>query len=113
MSSHSVGTQNDARTEDLLAEIAASEGYTPSQLVAAITRMLVELSPGARRALFSFYDCEAQERAFVARRLGRAALMARENIIASRARPEYAPATDSPLTTEAEIDAEAVAAARR
>ncbi len=77
------------------------------------TRFMLDLSPGARRALISLDGCPPEERQFVTRLLGRAALKAREKVVASRVYAEYSPMTNSPLDTEEAIGAEAVMATRR
>ncbi|MCO6389246.1 hypothetical protein [Aliihoeflea sp. 40Bstr573] len=113
MAGRTVGAHLDERSADRLGRIAESEGRNPSQLVAVATRFLVDMSPAARRALISLDGSKPEEREFVTRLLGRAALKAREKVVASRVNPKYSPVTNSPLDTEDAIDAEAVMAARR
>ena len=112
MAGRTVGAHLDERSVDRLGKIAEAEGRNPSQLVAVATRLLVDMSPAARRALIALDASKPEEREFATRLLGRAALMAREKILASRARSEYSPVTNSDLESEEAIDAESVVAAR-
>lgn len=113
MAGRTVGAHLDERSVDRPGRSADSEGPNPSQLVALATRLLVDMSPGARRALISLDSGKPEEREYVTRLLGRAALKAREKMVASSVDAEYSPVTNSPLDSEEAIDAEAVAAARR
>ena len=89
-----------------------SEGRSSSQLLSIAARLLADLSPGARRALIALDSAKPEERDFMARLLGRAALKARERVIISREQKDYQPVTNTPLDTEEAIEAEAVAAMR-
>ncbi len=113
MAGRTVGTHLDERSADRLSRIAEAEGRNPSQLVAVATRLLLDISPAARRALIALDGSQPEEREFVTRLLGRAALRARERVVADRVKVDYSPVTNAPLDTEEAIDAEAVAATRR
>lgn len=113
MAGRTVGAHLDERSADRLGKIADAEGRNASQLVAVATRLMIDMSPAARRALIALDGSKPEEREFVTRLLGRAALKAREKVVASRVKPGYSPVTNSPLDTEEAIDAEAVMAARR
>lgn len=113
MAGRTVGAHLDEQSADMLGRIAEAEGRPASQLVAVATRLMIDMTPAARRALISLDGSKPEERAFVARLLGHAALKARERVIASRVNPEYSPVSNAPLDTEEAIDAYAVVAARR
>lgn len=113
MAGRTVGAHLDELSADRLARIAEAEGRNPSQLVAVATRLLVDMSPAARRAFIALDSSKPEEREFVARLVGRAALKARERVIASRVNVHYAPVTKVQHDTEEAIDAEAVAATQR
>lgn len=97
---------------DRLAALAESEGRPTSQLIAAATKMMLELSPGARRSLLALEGSSELERKFAMKMLGRAAMRARECIVSSRVPGDYVPVTNQPLDTDEAIEAEAVAACR-
>lgn len=112
MAGRTVGAHLDEQSADRLSVIAESEGRNASQLVAVATRLMIDMSPAARRAMIALDASKPEEREFVTRLVGRAALKAREKVIASRVKPEYTPVTNAPLVSEEAIDAEAVLAAR-
>ena len=97
---------------DRLAALAESEGRSTSQLIAAATKIMLELSPGARRSLLALEGASEPERDFAMKMLGRAAMRARERIISSRIPNDYVPVTNRSLDTDEAIEAEAVAACR-
>jgi hypothetical protein len=113
MAGRTVAAHLDGASADRLGKIAAAEGRNPSQLVAIATRLLVDMSPAARRAFIALDGSKPEERDFAARIVGRAALKARERVIASRVDVEYSPVTNNVLDTEEAIDRESVAATRR
>lgn len=89
------------------------EGRTHSQIVAVATKFYLELSPGARRALVAMDTGSAIEREYFNRAVGRAAMKAREKLIAAKHLLDYKPTTNLSLDTEEAIESEAVAALRR
>jgi hypothetical protein len=103
--------------EDTLARlraVAATENRPASQIVAVALRTLLNLSPGARRALYAI-DGAAQEaeRDFAGRLVGRAALKAYDRILDARHAGEPDPLGNAPVNTEEAIEAEAVRLSRR
>ena len=97
---------------DRLAALAESEGRPTSQMIGAVTKIMIELSPGARRSLLALEATSQLEREFAVKAIGRAAMSARERIVSSRVKGEYVPVTNQPLDTEETIESEATAACR-
>lgn len=116
MAGRTVAAHMDGKSAERLGAVAESEGRNASQLVAVATRLFLDLSPAARRALISLDASKPEERDFLTRSLGRAALKAREQVIADRAARNavnaYRPVSNTPLDDEKAIEAEAVVATR-
>jgi hypothetical protein len=108
MASGTVGVHLDQETIARLRSTAAVENRSLSQLQAVAVKMLLDLSPGARRALFAIDGAaDDAERRFAAKVIGRAALSAYDRIIDGRHRQEHHPETNDQLDSEAAIEAEA------
>ena len=109
MANRTVAAHLDEATVARLRAAAAVENRSPSQIQAVALKAMLDLSPGARRALFAIDGiADEAERRLAAKRLGRAALAAYEQIIDARSRREHHPATNESLDTEDAIEAEAV-----
>jgi hypothetical protein len=108
MASGTVGAHLDKPTIERLRATAAIENRSPSQIQAVALKMFLEMSSGARRALFAIDGIATEdERQFAAKALGRAALAAYDRIIDARHRGEHHPQSNHPLEDEA-IEAAAV-----
>jgi cytochrome P450 len=104
-----VATHLDDATLACLKEAARIENRSLSQLQRVALRALLDLSPGARRALFAIDGiADDAERRLAAKRLGRAALAAYEQMIDARTRREHRPAMNASLDTEGAVESEAV-----
>jgi cytochrome P450 len=109
MKSGTVATHLDDHTLARLKQAARTENRSLSQLQRVALKALLDLSPGARNALLAIDGiADDAERRLAAKRLGRAALAAYEQIIDARSRREQHPATNESLDTEAAIEGEAV-----
>ncbi|HEV2955739.1 MAG TPA: hypothetical protein VGX95_06450 [Xanthobacteraceae bacterium] len=109
MASRTVAAHLDETTLTRLRAAASVENRSPSQIQAVALKLLLDMSPGARRALFAIDGiADDAERKLTAKRLGRAALAAYEQIIDARARRRHQRGADSALDTEEAIEAEAV-----
>jgi hypothetical protein len=109
MKSGTVATHLDDATLTRLKQAARTENRSLSQLQRVALKALLDLSPGARRALFAIDRiADDAERRLAAARLGRAALAAYEHIIDARSRRAHHPATNKSLDTEDAIGGEAV-----
>jgi hypothetical protein len=109
MASRTVAAHLDESTVARLRAAATVENRSPSQIQAVALRLLLDMSPGARRALFAIDGiADDAERRLAAKRLGRAALVAYEEIIDARARRAQPQAGAAPLDSEEAIEAEAV-----
>lgn len=109
MAGRTVAAHLDQTTLARLRAAASVENRSPSQIQAVALKLLLDMSPGARRALFAIDGiADDVERKLAAKRLGRAALVAYEEIIDARARRKYRRGADSALDTEEAIEAEAV-----
>lgn len=114
MKSGTIATHLDAATLDRFRSFAATENRSPSQILGVALKMMMELSPGARRAVFAVDGAtNDEERSFMARHMGRAALKAYEEILDAR-RNDLGPQSESNLELDAEkaIEAEAVRVCR-
>lgn len=109
MASKTVAAHLDQATAARLQAAASIENRSPSQIQAVALKLLLEMSPGARRALFAIDGiADAAERQSAAKLIGRAALMAYEQIIDARvARGRMAGFAESSDSEEA-LEAEAV-----
>ncbi|WP_375453489.1 hypothetical protein [uncultured Methylobacterium sp.] len=110
MSAGTIGAHLDATTLDRFRALAATENRSPSQIVGVALKMMLEMTPGARRAIFAVDGmADDGERAFVAKHIGRAALRAYEDILDAR-RNDLGPQSGSnhALDTEEAIEVEAV-----
>ncbi len=109
MASGTVGAHLDKQTIERLRATAAIENRSPSQIQAVALKMFLDMSSGARRALFAIDGIsDERERAFAAKALGRAALAAYDRIIDARHSGERHPHSNQPLDTDEAIEAEAV-----
>jgi hypothetical protein len=80
-----IGAHIDKQTVERLRATAAIENRSPSQMHAVALRMFLEMSSGARQALFAIDDMANEgERQFAGKALGRAALAAYDRIIDAR-----------------------------
>jgi cytochrome P450 len=109
MASQTVAAHLDRTTLARLRAAASVENRSPSQIQSVALKLLLDMSPGARRALFAIDGiADDGERKLAAKRLGRAALAAYEEIIDARARRKHQRSANSALDTEEAIEAEAV-----
>ncbi len=108
MVSRTVAAHVDDVTATRLKAVAGVENRAPSQVMAVALKAMLDLSPGARRALFAIDGiADEAERDFAMRAMGRAALKAYERMIDGRRRAEHHPVTNGTLDEEAAIEAEA------
>jgi hypothetical protein len=106
MASGTVGAHLDKSTMERLRATAAVENRAISQIQAVALKVLLDMSPGARRALFAIDGiADDAERQFAAKAIGRAALLAYERIIDARQARDHH--TNQALDTEEAIEAEA------
>jgi|SRR5690349_2729546 hypothetical protein len=113
MASRTVAAHVDGATVARLRSTAGVENRAPSQIMAVALKTMLDMSPGARRALFAIDGiADEAERAFAMKAIGRAALKAYERIIDARHREDHHPATNDILETEEAIEAEAVRLSR-
>jgi hypothetical protein len=96
-----------------LRAVAATENRPASQIVAVALRTLLNLSPGARRALYAIDGAAEAERDFAGRLVGRATLKAYERMLDARHAGEPDPLGNAPADPEDTIEAEAVRLSRR
>jgi hypothetical protein len=97
-----------------LRAMSAVENRAPSQIMAVALKAMIDLSPGARRAMYAIDGiADAGEREFAMNAIGRAALKAYERIIDAREARHHHPMTNDPLDTDEAIEAEAVRLCRR
>jgi len=109
MVSRTVAAHLDETTVTRLRAAASVENRSPSQIQAVALKLLLDISPGARRALFAIDGiADDAERKIAAKLLGRAALVAYEQIIDARARRGRPQTGDDVTATEEAIEAEAV-----
>jgi hypothetical protein len=109
-----VAAHVDDETIARLRAIAATENRPASQIVAVALRTMLNLSPGARRALYAIDStAEAAERDFAGHLVGRAALKAYDRMLDARHAGEPDPMGNAPADTEEAIEAEAVRLSRR
>lgn len=113
MTARAIAAHLDERAADQLEKIAEAEGRKSSQLVAIATRLLLGISPAARRAVISLDGASPEEREFAIRLIGRATLKAKEKVVSGRVKAAYISEANSSLDTEEAIDAEAVIAGRQ
>jgi hypothetical protein len=105
-----VGTHIDEVTLTSLNAVAEFENRPKSQLLGTALRTFLELSPSARRVIFTADGLHSEtERAFVMKYIGRAALKAYEQMLDVR-QPTLAAQTlsDSALDMEDAIDEAAI-----
>jgi hypothetical protein len=108
MASRTVAAHLDQTTLTRLRAAASVENRSPSQIQSVALKVLLDMSPGARRAMFAIDGiADDAERKLAAKRLGRAVLAAYEEIIDARARAQPRPAACE-LDSEDAIEAEAV-----
>jgi hypothetical protein len=86
MPTRAVATHLDDATLARLKQMARIENRSLSQLQRVALKALMDMSPGARRALFAIDGiADADERRFAGKVIGRAALNAYERILDTRA----------------------------
>ena len=110
MKTQTVAAHLDRATLDRFQSLVKTENRSPSQVLAVALKVLLDQSPGARRALFAIDGvADAEERDFAARIIGRSVLRAYEGILDAR-RETAGPRSNAneELTTEDAIEAEAV-----
>lgn len=109
MAGGTVGTHLDEGTLAALKALASIENRPTSQIVGVALKMALDLSPGARRALFAIDGMASEdERAFAMKVIGRSALKAYERILDARRPAENPPSINVALDTDEAIEAEAV-----
>jgi hypothetical protein len=109
-----VAAHVDDDTIARLRAVAATENRAASQIVAVALRTLLNLCPGARRALYAIDGAtEGTERDLAGQLIGRAALKAYERLLDARHTDEPDPMGNAPADTEDVIEAEAVRLAQR
>jgi hypothetical protein len=108
MASGTVGVHLDKLTIERLRAMASVENRSPSQIQAVALKLFLDMSSGARRALFAIDGIAREdERQFAAKALGRAALAAYDRIIDARHRHARDQAPDVSLESDEAIEAEA------
>lgn len=108
-----VAAHLDDETIARLRAVAATENRPASQIVAVALRTMLNLSPGARRALYAIDGAaEGTEREFAGQLVGRAALKAYDRMLDARHAGEPDPMGNAPADTEETIEAEAVRLSR-
>jgi predicted transcriptional regulator len=86
MKSGTVATHLDDATLARLKQMARTENRSLSQLQRIALKALLDLSPGSRQALFAIDGiADAEERRLAGKIIGRAALVAFERILDTRA----------------------------
>jgi hypothetical protein len=86
MNNRTIGTNLDDATLGRLKQAARTENRSLSQLQRVALKALLDLSPGARQALFAIDGiADLEERRLAGKIIGRAALAAYERIIDARA----------------------------
>jgi hypothetical protein len=109
MASGTVGVHLDKLTIERLRAMASVENRSPSQIQAVALKLFLDMSSGARRALFAIDGiANEDERQFAAKALGRAALAAYDRIIDARHRQARGEGSDVALHSDEAIEAEAV-----
>src|SRR5215475_9455532 len=109
MASGTVGAHLGKQTIERLRATAAIENRSPSQIQAVALKMFLDMSSGARRALFAIDGIANEgEREFAAKALGRAALAAYDRIIDARHRGERHLQSNQALDTDEAVESEAV-----
>jgi hypothetical protein len=109
-----VAAHVDEETIARLRAVAATENRPTSQIVAVAVRTLLNLPPGARRALYALDGTtEATERSFASQLIGRAALKAYESLLDARNADAPDPMANAAVDTEEALEAEAVRLCRR
>ena len=104
-----VAAHVDDETLARLRAVAATENRPASQIVAVALRTMLNLSPGARRALYAIDGAaEATERDFAGQLVGRAALKAYDRMLDARHADEPDPMGNASADTEEAIEAVAV-----
>ncbi len=105
-----VGRHTDETTLAALNAVADLENRPKSQLMGTALRTFLELSPSARRVIFTADGLQSQaERAFVMKHIGRAALKAYEQMLDARQPTLAAPTlSNSALDMEDAIDEAAI-----
>jgi len=107
MASGTVGVHLDKLTIERLRAMASVENRSPSQIQAVALKLFLDMSSGARRALFAIDGiANEEEREFAAKALGRAALAAYDRIIDARHRQAGDRAAS--LESDEAVEAEAV-----
>ncbi len=106
MAGGTVGTHIDDVTLASLNAVAEFENRPKSQLLGTALRTFLELSPSARRVIFTADGLHSEtERAFIMKHVGRAALKAYEQILDARQTAHAVdPLSNAPLDTEEAID---------
>jgi hypothetical protein len=113
MARNTVAAHVDEATATRLRATAAVENRAPSQIMAIALKTMVDLSPGARRALYAIDGiADEAERDFAMKAIGRAALKAYERIIDARNARNHHPVTNDALDTDEAIEAEAARLSR-
>jgi hypothetical protein len=109
MASGTVGVHLDKLTIERLRAMASVENRSPSQIQAVALKLFLDMSSGARRALFAIDGIASEdERQVAAKALGRAALAAYDRIIDARHRQARDRASDASLESDEAVEAEAV-----
>jgi hypothetical protein len=109
MAGSTVGAHVDEGVIAKLKELGAIENRPNSQYVAVALKVLLELSPGARRSMFAIDGAASEaERAYAIKAIGRSVLLANNDIIDARNISRLPDGTNTALETEEEIEAEAV-----
>jgi hypothetical protein len=108
MASGTVGVHLDKLTIERLRAMASVENRSPSQIQAVALKLFLDMPSGARRALFAIDGIASEdEREFVAKVLGRAALAVYDRIIDARHR-QARERSDVALESDEAVEAEAV-----
>ena len=108
MASRTVAAHVDEATSTRLKAVAGVENRAPSQIMAVALKAMLDVSPGARRALFAIDGiADEAERDFAMKTIGRAALKAYERVVDARQHPYHHPVTNDALDTDEAIEAEA------
>lgn len=116
MANRTIAVHVDDATSARLKAMAGVENRAPSQIIAVALKAMLDLSPGARRALFTIDGiADEAERNFAMKTIGRAALKAYERValkayervLDARQHPHHHPVTSDALDNDEVIEAEA------
>jgi hypothetical protein len=112
-SGQTVSAHIDSALSSRFKDVVKMDNRAPSQLIGVALKSFIDMSPAVRRVAFSIDgSASEQEQKFAAKIMGRSLLRAYQAIIESRHMPDkntpQTTGTNSELTTEQEIENEAI-----